>query len=296
MSTADSIRAGGKKTLHTKINELGAMLRYWRSVSGKSQMTLSLDSGVSQRHLSFIESGRSVPSREILVEVASALEIPLRDRNTLLLAAGYAPIYADDVWNSEEMGIITNALQRMLRLHEPFPAFVMDRYWNVLMMNDAAPRFFNCFIDVSALKTRNLLHMMCDPNGMRPSIVNWEETEKWLIERVYRESVGRSLDEKMKELLAELRAYSASHLVQSAPPKRRPTSDSTGRGAPKNMPVIPITLKKGNTVLNYFSMVTTVGVPRAVAAQELRVDCMFPADEATECAHAAFVERYSGRW
>jgi transcriptional regulator with XRE-family HTH domain len=137
-------------TLQTKSNELGAMLRYWRTLSGKSQMTLSLDSGVSQRHLSFIESGRSVPSREMLVEIAGALEVPLRDRNTLFLAAGYAPIYSDEVWNSEEMCIITNALQRMLRQHEPFPAFVMDRYWNVLMMNESAPRFFNCRIDVNA--------------------------------------------------------------------------------------------------------------------------------------------------
>ena len=281
--------------MQAKSNELGAMLRYWRSVSGKSQMGLSIDSGVSQRHLSFIESGRSVPSREILIEIASVLEIPLRDRNTLLLAAGYAPIYSDEVWNSEEMRIITNALQRMLRLHEPFPAFVMDRYWNVVMMNDAAPRFFNCFIDVSALKTRNLLHMMCDPNGMRPYVVNWAETEKWLIERVYRESVGRGLDGKMKELLAELRAQAATHLVRGSSSSRSAISDTDERLAAKHMPVSPITLKKGNTVLNYFSMVTTVGAPRAVAAQELRVDCMFPANEATESAHAAFVERYSGR-
>lgn len=269
------------------------MLRHWRAVSGKSQMDLSLDSGVSQRHLSFIESGRSTPSREVLVEIATVLEVPLRDRNTLLLAAGYAPIYSDEVWNSEDMRIITNALQRMLRLHEPFPAFVMDRYWNVVMMNDAAPRLFNCFIDVSALKTRNLLHMLFDPNGMRPFVVNWEETEKWLIERVYRESVGPGLDEKMKKLLAELRAYSAP--IRTSPSTRRPVSDAVERYTTKHMPVSPMILKKGDTVLHYFSMVTTVGVPRAVAAQELRVDSMFPADEATESAHTAFVERYSGR-
>src|SRR5258708_6742574 len=126
------------------------MLRDWRAASGKSQMTLSLDSGMSQRHLCFIERVRSTPRHEILIEIATALEVPLRDRNTLFLAAGYAPIYSDEVWNSEDMRIITNALQRMLRLHEPFPAFVMDRYWNVIMTNEAASRFFNCFFDTNA--------------------------------------------------------------------------------------------------------------------------------------------------
>src|SRR6187402_2106575 len=113
--------------------ELGTLLRQWRSTRGKSQFGLSLDAGVSQRHVSFIESGRSVPSRQTLISLAQALDIPLRERNTLLLAAGYAPIYSESAWNAEEMQSVTSALARMLKQHEPFPAVVMDRHWDVLL-------------------------------------------------------------------------------------------------------------------------------------------------------------------
>lgn len=111
--------------------ELGVLLRHWRDLRGRSQFDLSLDTGVSQRQISFIETGRSLPGRQTLLDIAQALDIPLRDRNTLLLAAGYAPIYSEGAWNAPEMQSITRALE--LRQHEPFPALVMDRYWNVLM-------------------------------------------------------------------------------------------------------------------------------------------------------------------
>src|SRR3569833_241259 len=145
--------------VHT--SELGQLLRYWREARNRSQMALSLDAGVSQRHLSFIEIGRSVPSRETLLGIADALEVPFRDRNTLLLAAGYAPMYADSEWTEREMGHLTRALERLLRQHEPFPAIVMDRYWNVLLAISAAPHFFNLFVDLEARpKTRILLFFL----------------------------------------------------------------------------------------------------------------------------------------
>ena len=257
--------------------ELGALLRHWRDVRGKSQIELSLDTGVSQRHISFIESGRSVPSRETLMELAGALDIPFRDRNTLLLAAGYAPLYAEDAWNAKEMQSVTGAVSRMLRQHEPFPAVVMDRYWNVVMANDAAPRFFNCFIDMSARKgPRNLLHLLFDPDGLRPFVVDWENMARSLIQRVYREAVGHFVDVKTKELLTALLAYPGVKAEW-----QRPAVPNT---APY-MPVIPYSFRYRDTVLNYFSMVTTVGTPTTVAAQELRIECMFPTDEATEARH-----------
>ena len=117
-----------KSRLNQPAGELRALLRHWRGMRGKSQFDLSLDTGRSQRHISFVESGRSVPSREILMEIAQALDIPLRDRNTLLLAAGYAPVYSEGAWDAQEMKSVTNVLERMLRQHEPFPAVVMDRY------------------------------------------------------------------------------------------------------------------------------------------------------------------------
>src|ERR1700682_3075748 len=136
--------------LKAPASELGALLRHWRDLRGRSQFDLSLDTGVSQKQISFVEGGRSVPNRQTLMAIAQALDIPLRDRNTLLLAAGYAPIYSEGAWNAPDMQSVTSALERMLRQHEPFPAMVMDRYWNVLMTKDAAPRFFGCFIDMAA--------------------------------------------------------------------------------------------------------------------------------------------------
>jgi transcriptional regulator with XRE-family HTH domain len=260
-------------------NELGVLLRHWRDLRGKSQFDLSLDTGVSQRHISFIESGRSIPGRQTLLEIAQALDIPLRDRNSLLLAAGYAPIYSDGAWNGAEMQSVTGALERMLRQHEPFPAVVMDRYWDVLMTNEAAPRFFNCFIDMAARKTpRNLLHLMFDPNGMRPFIANWEAVAKSLFQRVYRESVGRVIDDRTRALLAALLAY---------PDVKTEWKNPVELSA---MPVIPIGFVRDGEVLSYFSMVTTVGTPQTIAAQELRIECMFPADAATEAHHRKMMD------
>ena len=151
-------------------SEVGVLLRHWRALRGRSQFDLSLDTGVSQKHISFIESGRSAPGRQTLMGIAQALDVPLRDRNALLLAAGYAPVFSQEPWNAAEMRSINKVLERMLRQHEPFPAVVMDRHWNVLMSNESAPRFFNRFIDLSQRPTpRNLLHLMFDPRGMRLS-------------------------------------------------------------------------------------------------------------------------------
>jgi len=262
--------------------DVGMLLRHWRDRRGKSQLDLSFDAGVSQRHISFIESGRSVPGRQMLLDLAQALDIPLRDRNTLLLAAGYAPVYSDSAWDAPEMRSINGALRRMLRQHEPFPALVMDRYWNVLMTNEASPRFFGHFIDMAARKgPRNMLHLMFDPKGMRPFVANWEEVAKSLFERVTRESVGRVIDEQTRELIEALLAYPDVKTGWKIPQ------------AASAMPVIPIGFVKDGNVLNYFSMVSTVGTPPTVAAQELRIECMFPADDATESRHIIMMKKTS---
>jgi transcriptional regulator with XRE-family HTH domain len=268
-----------------KKTELGNLLKQWRGVRGRSQLDISVDTGISQRQISFIESGRSVPSRLTLVGIAQALQIPLRERNALLLAAGYAPLYSDAPWNSAEMNSVTRALQRMIAQHEPYPAIVMDRYWNVLLTNDAAPRFFGCFIDMSRRPSpRNMLHLMFDPQGMRPFIANWAALAETLIQRVYREAVGHVADEKTKDLVTDLLAY--------------PDVQSGWRAAPDTpsaMPMIPMSFVKDGAVLNYFSLVTTVGTPQTIAAQELRVECMYPADDETEVLHAKLLAAASTR-
>ena len=255
--------------------QAATLLRQWRERRGKSQLELSLDADVSQRHISFIEIGRSVPSRQMLIDIATALDIPLRDRNTLLLAGGYAPIYPDGAWDGPEMHAITRALERMLRQHEPFPALVMDRYWNVLMTNQAAPRFFGRFCDLAARPhPRNMLELMFDPEGMRPFIADFPAVAESLIQRVHRESVGRVVDDRTKKLLASLMAF---------PDVDPPSVTADVKAA---TPVIPLSFIRDGRLLNYFSMVTTVGTPRTVAAQELRIESMFPADEETEALHA----------
>jgi transcriptional regulator with XRE-family HTH domain len=276
-STLDTQRPAG---------DLGGLLRHWRDLRGRSQLDLSLETGVSQRHISFIESGRSVPSRQILMDLAQMLDIPLRDRNALLLAAGYAPIYSEAAWDATEMQSITKALERMLRQHEPFPAVVMDRYWNVLQANAAALRFFKGFIDMKARQgPRNLLHLMFDPAGMRPFVANWEDVAKSLIERVHRESVGRFIDGKTQALLAALLAYPDVEADLT-----NPKAPNAALASP-TLPMIPTDFVKDGHVLRYFSMITTVGTPQTAAAQELRIECMFPADEATETRHLRMMGR-----
>ena len=242
---------------------LGALLRYWRGQRGKSQLDLSLDAGVSQRHISFIESGRSTPSRTLLLDLASSLDVPLREQNELLLASGYAPVHAESPWDAPEMAIVMSAVERMLHQHEPHPALVMDRYWNVLRTNGAAPRFFGSFIDLSQFpKPRNLLHLMFDPAGLRPFIENWKETAASLLQRVHRETASHVDDSKTIELLQSLNVY--------------PGVEKLKLPAKTQLPVIPLVFVRGNERWSYFSLITTVGTPQSVAAQELRVECMYP--------------------
>ena len=169
------------------------------------------------------------------------------------------------------MQSITRALERVLQQHDPFPAVVMDRYWYVLMRNESAPRFFNLFIDLEARKTPpNLLHLMFDPKGMRPFIINWPDVAASLIQRVYRESIGRIVDEKTKELLAQLRTYPGVKAEWKTPQ------------SPSALPFIPIGFAHKGKRLNFFSLITTVGAPVSITAQEFRIECMFPADDESE--------------
>ena len=246
-----------------KEHELGNLLRYWRRQRGKSQLDLSLDTGISQRHLSFVESGRSTPSRDLLVTVSEKLDIPLRERNVLLLASGYAPMYEEPSWDIPQMAAVTKAIDRVLLQQEPHPALVLDRYWNVIKTNEAAPQFFGSFVDLDARpRPRNLLDLMFDPAGMRPFVENWEVVAAGLLQRVYRESVGHIVDQKTVELLNRLEKYPEVKALSTIPRT--------------HSPVLPITFVKGGERFSYFSFITTVGTPQTIITQELRIECMFP--------------------
>jgi transcriptional regulator with XRE-family HTH domain len=245
--------------------QLGELLRYWRQERGKSQLELSMDTGISQRHLSFVESGRSSPSRDLLSTVSDALNIPLRERNALLLASGFAPLYSEQSVDAEQMAVVTLAIDRMLEQHEPHPALVLDRYWNVIRTNKAAPQFFGSFVDLDARpKPRNLLDLMFDPGGMRPFVEEWEKVAAGLLQRVRREAVGQVLDAKLQDLLKRLREYPG---VAALKPPLAP-----------QIPVLPMVFRRSSQRFSYFSLITTVGTPQCITAQELRVECMFPTD------------------
>jgi transcriptional regulator with XRE-family HTH domain len=244
---------------------LGELLRYWRQERGKSQLGLSMDTGISQRHLSFVESGRSAPSRDFISIVSDALNIPLRERNVLLLASGFAPQYSEQSLDAEQMATVTGAIDRMLQQHEPHPALVLDRHWNVVRTNEAAPRFFGSFVDLEMRpKPRNLLDLMFDPAGMRPFVEDWERVAAGLLQRVRREAVGQVVDAALQELLKRLHKYPG---IEGLKPPLAPQS-----------PVLPVTFRRGNQRFSYFSLITTVGTPQCITAQELRVECMFPTD------------------
>lgn len=248
---------------HLQEHELGNLLRYWRHQRGKSQLDLSLDAGISQRHLSFVESGRSTPSKELLLTVSEKLDIPLRERNVLLLASGYAPIYNEIAWESPEMNAVRKAIDRVLLQQEPHPALVLDRYWNVIRTNEAAPRFFGSFVDLDARpRPRNLLDLMFDPAGMRPFVENWEEVATGLLQRISRESVGHVVDEKTVGLLKKLEKHPGVKTLSTIPRS--------------HSPVLPIMFVRGGERFSYFSFITTVGTPQSITAQELRIECMFP--------------------
>jgi len=247
------------------VPQLVELLRYWRHERGKSQLDLSMDTGISQRHLSFVESGRSAPSRDFLSIVSDALNIPLRERNVLLLASGYAPQYSGQGMDAEQMAVVTRAIDRMLQQHEPHPALVLDRNWYVIRTNEAAPRFFGSFLDLEKRpKPRNLLDLMFDPAGMRPFVENWQKVAAGLLQRVRREAVGQVLNAELQKLLKQLRGYPG---VAELKPSLAPQS-----------PVLPIVFRQGNRRFSYFSLITTVGTPQCITAQELRVECMFPTD------------------
>lgn len=259
-------------------SEVGPILRRWRAARGQSQLDLAMTSGMSQRHVSFIENGRSRPSRAKLHDIADALDIPLRERNTLLLAAGYAPTYPEGAWDEPGMGSINAAIDRMLRQQEPYPALLLDRYWNVVRTNSVAPSLFGRFIDLNVYpQPRNLLHLLFDPAGLRPHVADWERLAASMIGRLHRESVGRLLDDRSQQLMRDLLAY--------------PDVDTGWQcaGPASSLPMVPITLVHQGERISYFSMISTVGTPQTVLAQELRLESMFPADDASEERHLQLV-------
>ncbi len=187
---------------------VGELLRDWRQRRRFSQLSLAVEAEVSARHLSFVETGRSKPSRELVLHLAEHLEVPLRDRNALLLAAGYAPVYHETPFDANEMAPLRDALDCIVRGHEPFPAVVVDRRWDIVATNDAALRILTDGVSPGLLTPRpNALRVSLHPDGLAPRIENLGEWARHLLERLDRQ-VAITGAPDLAELAAELRAYS----------------------------------------------------------------------------------------
>src|SRR5215211_5673968 len=159
----------------TTVSSLGRLLRQWRQVRGLSQLELALATGISSKHLSFVETGRAQPGRDVVLRLASALDLPLRDRNAALMAAGYAPIYGQSKLDSPEMAPVARAVEFMLRQQEPYPVVVADRFANVLRRNQATDRLLGYLLGETSSECVNLYRLVLSPDGLRPLIRNWDE-------------------------------------------------------------------------------------------------------------------------
>jgi transcriptional regulator with XRE-family HTH domain len=250
---------------------VGRLLRDWRAARGMSQLDLALHAGFSARHLSFIETGRTQPSRNALLVIAESLEIPLRERNRLLEAAGYAHVYRQTPLAAEEMTHVRGVLEFILERHKPYGAVVHDRYANCIMGNGAAAQLMAAVVDQSLLGEHlNFLRATFHPLGARRWIVNWDEVSRHLLGRAEREIGGMKDDPAAAALLEELRGYAGPSVPRSAP---RPSVADL---------MLPIHIKRDDLELRLFSTLMTLGTPQDVTLQELRIETFFPADEASE--------------
>ncbi len=235
-----------------------------------SQLDLAAAAATTPRYMSFVETGRSQPSREMVLRLAVALDVPLRDRNGLLVAAGFAPSYPERDLDHPAMEQVMDALGRMLDQHAPYPAVVMDRRWDVVRVNTGAARLFAGLCAPDPIPDpANVLRLMLEPGPVRSAVRNWDRVAPSLLERARREAVGGVMDLATAELVQHLR--SGADLAALATP----------RSIAPLVPVIDVEFTYGDGELRWFSVVSTIGTPVDITAQELRLEAFFPSDEET---------------
>jgi transcriptional regulator with XRE-family HTH domain len=245
-------------------------LRWWRQHRGLSQLELASRAGISQRHLSFLELERASASREMVLRLADALNVPLRQHNALLLAAGFAPAWPETELGAPEIAQISSAVDYMLAQQEPFPAVAVDRHWNLLKANKGAGHLVEFLVGPLAPGAPvNLADALVAPNVLRPFLVNWPEVVRYFIRSVETDAAADGSDET-NALLHRLLAYKG---VRSA---IRDTLFEQVDG-----PVLAMHFSKNGTTLALFTTIATLGTPRDVTAQELRIESFFPMNEET---------------
>jgi transcriptional regulator with XRE-family HTH domain len=265
-------KQGGERAIAA--NRFGARLSEWRALRRLSQLSLAMDANVSQRHLSYLETGLAHPSRAMVVRLSEALDMPLRARNELLISAGYAPLYPERSLEGTEMQSVREALLRIVAHHEPYPAFVVDREWRVMMSNISAARFVSACLDADAVRALtsggalNLMRMMFEPAQMRPRIKNWALVGARLLARLRREAGGDPTSPS-SALLSELGPTANCGKL----------SDDSGEAL---SPTVPLEIAIDGAILRLFNTITTFGTPQDVGLQELRIEMSFPANPETD--------------
>jgi transcriptional regulator with XRE-family HTH domain len=258
------------------MDTFGSQLRAWRHARSVSQEALAARAGVSARHLSFVENGRSQPSRDLVIALAGALDVPLRERNTLLTAAGFAGAYRTSPLDSDELRALSRALDHVLRQQEPYGAVVVDRLWNIVRVNQGAARLFARFPPRSAAgadAAHNILLGTVHPDALKSYLVNWDEVAGDLVARLHKEIAATPGDADRRRLLAAVLA------LPDVPHAWRMPAPS--RSAP---PFVTVHLRAPGLELRLFTMLTSIGTPLDVTAEELHVETYFPVDDASDAA------------
>ncbi|HEY8481904.1 MAG TPA: helix-turn-helix transcriptional regulator [Spirillospora sp.] len=264
-------------TALSDVRPVGEQLRAWRRRRRLSQLELASEAGVSTRHLSFVETGRSVPSRAMVLRLAEHLDVPLRDRNLLLVAAGYAPVFDETPIEEPRMDSVRAALRQVLDGHEPYPAVVVDRFWNLIDANAAAALFTEGAPPELLEPPLNVLRLSMHPDGMARNILNLAEWRAHMIGRV-RRHVALTADASLARLYRELRGYPGDVEEAIEPPK----GDEV---------VVPLRMRVDGRDFAFFTTIATFGTPVDITVAELAIESFYPADEAT----TAFLRERAGR-
>ncbi|GGO31702.1 helix-turn-helix domain-containing protein [Micromonospora parathelypteridis] len=261
---------------------VGELLRDWRRTRGMSQLDLSIEAGVSARHLSFVETGRSRPSPELILRLAEQLDMPLAERNTMLLAAGYAPAYPSRELNDPELAPVRAAVRQILDGHGPYPAVLVDQHWHLVEANPAVALFTAGAEPHLLTPPINVLRLSLHPDGMAPRILNLPEWRAHLLKRLHQQAVTTN-DPALYELHEELRGYPSGDDVAV------PISDDAASRV-----VIPLRYRHGDQELSFFSTTTLFGTPLDVTVSGLAVEAFFPADPATTATLQALAKPAAG--
>jgi transcriptional regulator with XRE-family HTH domain len=262
--------------LTSTASSFGEQLRTWRRRRRLSQEELAMDANISTRHLSFVETGRGNPSREMVLRLTARLEVPLRERNTLLVAAGYAPMYRERRLDDPALAAAKKTVELILKSHEPFPALAIDRHWNLVAANRVVPHLLDG-ADPSLLQApMNVLRLSLHPKGLAPKILNLAQWRAHLFERLSHQ-IAATADATLSALLAELRDL----------PAPRSEQDEYLQGEHLGI-AVPLRFRSNAGVLTFISTTTIFGSPVDVTLQELALETFFPLDESTLQAVQAF--------